>query len=218
MRIITFVTQKGGAGKTTLATSLAVAAQEAGETVALIDLDMQASSSAWGEQRYDGGAETPRVEQFPADRIAELPSLIRSLSGFTTVILDTRGADDTASHRAMEAATLCLVPVMPTKVDGRAIRPTVSALMRGSTPFAFVLNQCQPGLRTGRASEMAAGLEASGHLADPWISRLVDYQDAYAAGKGVTEYAPESRAAQEMRQLWRWVHKHSSSTTRKVTP
>ena len=70
------------------------------------------------------------------------------------------------------------------KVDGRAVRPTVAALVRGTTPFTFVLNQTQPGIRTGRSSEMEAGLEASGRLAQPWISRLVDYQDAYAAGKG----------------------------------
>ena len=43
MRTITLVTQKGGTGKTTLAASLALAAMEAGETVALFDLDPQKS-------------------------------------------------------------------------------------------------------------------------------------------------------------------------------
>ncbi len=37
MNTLAFITQKGGAGKTTLAASLAVAAQEAGEKVAVLD-------------------------------------------------------------------------------------------------------------------------------------------------------------------------------------
>jgi chromosome partitioning protein len=51
MRTLTLVTQKGGTGKTTLATSLAVAAMEAGETVALFDLDPQRSLVGWGDKR-----------------------------------------------------------------------------------------------------------------------------------------------------------------------
>src|SRR3954465_8258462 len=51
MRTITLVTQKGGTGKTTLASSLALAAMEAGETVALFDLDPQKSLLGWGDKR-----------------------------------------------------------------------------------------------------------------------------------------------------------------------
>lgn len=61
MHIITLTTQKGGAGKTTLATALAVAAQEAGEKVVMIDLDPQRSLLTWAEARAD---DTPHVEAF----------------------------------------------------------------------------------------------------------------------------------------------------------
>ena len=46
MRIITFVTQKGGAGKTTLAINCAVAAVQRKKSVLIIDLDAQASAEA----------------------------------------------------------------------------------------------------------------------------------------------------------------------------
>ena len=49
MRTIAFLTQKGGAGKTTLAASLAAAAVHAGETVIALDLDPQASLLRWGK-------------------------------------------------------------------------------------------------------------------------------------------------------------------------
>ena len=47
MDVIAIIAQKGGTGKTTLALSMAVAAQRAGRTVAIIDLDPQASASNW---------------------------------------------------------------------------------------------------------------------------------------------------------------------------
>ena len=71
MRTITLVTQKGGAGKTTVATSLAVAAQQASETVAAFDLDPQGSLVEWGRIRAkaeEAAITDPRlpiVERFP---------------------------------------------------------------------------------------------------------------------------------------------------------
>jgi chromosome partitioning protein len=39
------------------------------------------------------------------------------------------------------------------------------------------------------------------------MSARADFQDAMAAGLGVTEYAPEGKAAQEAKALWDWVKK-----------
>ena len=53
LRILVVAVQKGGAGKTTLASSLAVAAGEEGEKVAALDLDPQGSLAGWGDLRAD---------------------------------------------------------------------------------------------------------------------------------------------------------------------
>ena len=211
MHTITLTTQKGGSGKTTLATSLAVAAAEAGERVLALDLDPQGSLTRWGELRE---AEAPdaveiHVEAFPAEHIARLPDMIGGLSakGFSLVLIDTAGADNTATHRAMQAASYCLVPIRPTRIDGMAVQETVRALMRGDKRFAFVLNQCPTSARSSRAADMAKGLTTLGFLAEPAIGARADYQDAFSAGLGVTEYAPQSRAADEIRSLWKWLHK-----------
>src|SRR3954470_17214734 len=65
-RTLTLVTQKGGTGKTTLATSLAVAAMEAGETVALFDLDPQRSLVGWGDKREKAKARAEKAEKAKA--------------------------------------------------------------------------------------------------------------------------------------------------------
>ncbi len=95
------------------------------------------------------------------------------------------------------------MPARPTRIDIRATKPTVEALMSLKRPFAFVLNQCPPIPRGSRASEAAEGLSMMGVLADPLVTQRADYQDAVAAGLGVTEYAPNGKAADEVRQLWR---------------
>lgn len=206
VRTVALVTQKGGAGKTTLAASLAVAAVEAGEKVIALDLDPQASLSAWGEDR---AAEQPAVDAIDGDKLGRLPAILAALDkgGYTLVILDCPGIASTATNTAIKAADLCLVPARPTRIDIRATKPTVEALMSLKRPYAFVLNQCPPQPRSSRANEAAAGLSMLGVLAEPMVSTRADYQDAVAAGQGVTEYAPQGKAAEEARQLWAWVNR-----------
>ena len=213
MKTITLVTQKGGAGKTTVATSLAVAAQQSGETVAAFDLDPQGSLAEWGRIRgkvEPGSVADPRlpvVERFPMDRLAKMKAMLDGLGtkGITLAVLDTAGADNPTTHAAMEASSFCLVPIRPTRLDLLAVRATVQAIMRSGKPFAFVLNQCSTIPRNNRANDTATGLSSIGFMAEPLLLLRNDYQDAFASGMGVTEYAPDGKAADEARQLWSWV-------------
>jgi chromosome partitioning protein len=204
VRTIALVTQKGGAGKTTVAASLAVAASEAGEKVVALDLDPQGSLAAWGDDRE---SDAPAVDRIEGDRLTKLPDVLAALArgGYTLAILDCPGIASTATNIAIGAADLCLVPARPTRIDLRATKPTIEALLSLKRPFAFVLNQCPPGPRSSRANEAAEGLGMMGVLANPMVTQRADFQDALAAGLGVTEYAPAGKAADEIRQLWRWV-------------
>lgn len=203
MKTIAFVTQKGGAGKTTLTTSVAVAAAEAGERVVALDLDPQRSLVSWYDRRQETGG--PQVDQV-AD-IPQLPTILARLQahGITLVILDCPGHFSVAQNTALGSIDLALVPSRPTTLDLQAAVPTVHALARFGRPILFTLNQCLPGSNS-RAREAAAGLSGLGMLADPIIIQRTDYQDAIATGKGVTEYAPRGKAADEIRGLWRCIY------------
>jgi chromosome partitioning protein len=205
MKTLTLVTQKGGVGKTTLAASIAVAASQAGEKVAALDLDPQGSLAEWGDTRE---ADSIAVDRIAPDQVAQLPQILQALKGqgFTFVVLDTAGSANTTNNLAMKEADLCLLLARPSKLDLKATLPTIEALMRLEMKerFAFLLNQCPPG-RSSRAAEAANGLSMFGILAEPAITQLVDHQDAIAVGKGVTEYAPEGKASEEIRNLWAWI-------------
>jgi chromosome partitioning protein len=205
LRTIVLANAKGGAGKSTLAAGLAVAAVSYGEKVIALDLDPQGSLANWGEAR---AATDVAVERVDGERLAQLPQILAALDrrGFTIAILDTPGMDSTGGNLAMRAADLCLVPARPSRLDLQATLPTIQALLRLGLKdcFAFVLNQCPPG-RSSRAAEAAAGLAVFGLLAEPTIAQRADHQDALAAGQGVTEFAPEGKAAEEVRALWGWV-------------
>ncbi|MCJ2115712.1 AAA family ATPase [Methylobacterium sp. J-001] len=204
MRTITLVTQKGGAGKTTVAASLAVAAAEAGERVIALDLDPQGSLAAWGDSRT---VDAPAVDRLGPDRLSDLPKILKALGqeGYTLAVLDTAGVASTGGNLAMQAADLALIPARPSRLDLQATMPTIETLMRLGMRdrFAFVLNQCPAG-RSARTVEAASGLGMFGVLAEPSLTTRADHQDALAAGKGVTEYAPEGKAADELRGLWAW--------------
>ena len=85
MKIIAIVAQKGGAGKTTLALHLAVAADRQGRSAVIVDLDPQASAAAWGDSRE---AETPAVVSAQAARLPQVLETARN-HGAEFVVLDT---------------------------------------------------------------------------------------------------------------------------------
>jgi chromosome partitioning protein len=202
MKVLALMTQKGGTGKTTLAASLGVAAQEVGEKVFLIDLDPQSSLYAWGQRRQ---ASTPSVDKTsPRDLSQAIAKL--SGAGYSLIVIDTAGADTPATSAAMGSADLCLIPSRPSALDIEAARPTMAALSRLNRAFAFVLNQCPPG-RLARATDAGKALGLLGVLAQPFVVQRADHLDAMALGLGVTERDPNGKASEEIRQLWQWVHK-----------
>jgi len=219
MRTIAFLNQKGGAGRTTLAASVAVAAAEAGERVIALDLDPQSSLLRWGERRTAANARNKlMIEPLENERLPRLRAIVSGLaeSGFTLAVFDTAGADRMAARHVTEAADLCLLPARPTHVDVEVTMETFRATFLAKRKAAFVLNQCPPTHRSTRAIGAAKALACRGILAEPMLSSRTDFQDAVAAGLGVTEYAREGKAAQEILVLWNWIRAQLEGTESKA--
>jgi chromosome partitioning protein len=199
MRTIAFVSENGGSGKSTIASSLAAAAHETGRKVCVIDMDPQGSLMNWARIRASRD-----VDVIPCGA-AGLPALLVSLdgAGVTLAILDTPGAEGAATAAAMRAADLNIVPSRPSLFDLRASARTRAALEEIGAESAFLLNQCPPGQQTACVRDCVEALAEMGELISPLVLASLDYQEAARRGWGVTEFNPAGAAAQEMRALWR---------------
>ncbi len=206
MQTIVLATQKGGSGKSTLAIGLALAAIQAGHTVRLIETDSQGTLSSWQSRRIYA---EPMVE--PVYSAGEIEQRLQSLdqSGVTLTIVDTAGGVSAATAAAIRYADLCLIPARPSVADIEATASTLSIIRAWNKPFAFVLNQTpirgQRVTNAATALDDKAALDVSGVLAQPFIVMRNDHQDALSAGLAVSEYAPASKSADEVRCLWQWV-------------
>lgn len=109
MLTLAVISQKGGAGRTTLALNLAVAAHLEGETALVVDLDPQASAAAWHDSR---GRDGPLVVSAQAMRLEEVLALAVE-HGAAVAMIDTAPHSEAAALAAARAADLVLIPCRP---------------------------------------------------------------------------------------------------------
>ena len=129
-RTVAIVSQKGGAGKTTLAIHLAAAATRAGQISLVIDTDPQASASQWAEWRQ--GAPPEIIDSAPPRIASKIEAA--SEQGAQLIVIDTPPHADLAASKAVECAELVLIPCRP---------PASAALIRVARdmlPFACRAN------------------------------------------------------------------------------
>lgn len=207
MRVIAFVTQKGGAGKTTLAVNCAVAAERTGLKTLILDLDPQGSAEAWYQDRE---AETPRLVAIGSWKLPDAMAMAKA-GGYDLVVIDTPGRDEPSVTAAVRAADFVVIPCRPTPVDMKATPPTVATVHRLKKPAVFVLSQTPP--RGERVREAEVGLAMFGVVCPIRIVARAAYQDAHGAGLGVLEFDSEGKASAEIGQLWDWMAKKMEKMT-----
>jgi chromosome partitioning protein len=210
MKTIAVLSQKGGTGKTTLALHLAVAAEAAGHTAAVIDLDPQSSAGGWGDSRQ---AEGPTVAMAHAPRLVSILEAAAA-NGATLALLDTAPHSQGDALAAAQAADVILIPCRPGILDLRAIDATVQIARLAKKPAIVVLNACPP---QGRAliEEAAEAVRGYGiEVAPVRITQRAAFAHALASGQTAQEYEPDGKAAEEIRQLYEWTCQFVGMTTR----
>jgi chromosome partitioning protein len=201
VKILVLASQKGGAGKTTLAAHVAVAAEAAGAGPAvLIDTDPQGSLSAWWNSR---AVDTPALA---AAKLAELPAKLEALAkaGFKLAVIDTPPAITEAIRDVVKLADLVLIPTRPSPHDLRAVGSTVDIAQEAGRPFAFAVTQAKPNARL--TVQAVAALSAHGAVAPAIVHDRVDYAASMVDGRTVGEADAKSRSADEINQLLAFVH------------
>lgn len=216
MRVVAIVSQKGGGGKTTVATNLAVAAATAGVQSILFDLDPQQSAFVWGSWRGQGRvkAQAPLGVQ-TADCASLSARLAAARSrGIGLAILDTPPAKGPESDVAARLANIVLIVVQPSILDLVTLSETHALGGVASRPAFVVLNRVPPApLNSARERICEAGFRvAPVSLGDRSVFRT-----ATIDGLGVVECdRGERKAAAEVAALLRWVQIELSRAA--VTP
>jgi chromosome partitioning protein len=202
MRTWVLASEKGGVGKTTIATNLGVHACQCGERTVIADLDAQGSAPSWHRLR---GGDNPSVVSVASENLQRVKDGSLAL-GVSLLIIDTPGHLAAATLAAIRSATLVISPVRPSLFDLLALKDTIKLIEQaGKLDSAVcVVNGIVPGKRQGTAYSEAE-LAASGlgiKVASSYLCQRVAYVKAIGLGKGVTEIEPKKDAAKEIRALW----------------
>lgn len=200
MPTIAIISQKGGAGKTTLAVHLAAAAQDAGMVALIVDTDPQATASLWATWRQDN---PPEVIDSPPPRLA---AKIRQAQeqGAQWILIDTPPHADSAARAAVEVADLILIPCRPSAFDLSAIETTAKLVQLLRKP-AYVVFTAGPPKAPRVYQEAGELVESYGTRPCPFqVPDRAAYRHASAEGRTVMEIEPAGKAAEDIRQLYKW--------------
>lgn len=211
MITVAFCTQKGGTGKTTIATALAVAAHLAGKKSALLDLDPQTNAVDWFDRREGSG---PDVASIQPGAIRRSLDAYRGL-GMDWVFIDTPGKMDSASTEAAKHADMVLIPTQAQIFAIDTLEPLKRLLAMAGDPPAFViLNLVHPNAG-GRAADDASAIADRFNMpvAPIHMSHLKAYQDAPTMGQTPQEMEPQGRAAREIASLFAFLSEQASKIT-----
>lgn len=209
MHTIAVISQKGGAGKTTMTVSLA--AMAATELVTLIlDTDPQATASNWSAWR---GGRDPEVIDCGAPSLLA-GKLKRSAElGAELALIDTPPHADAMARQAATLADLILIPCRPRAFDLAALEATGELVRSLRIPAFVVFNAGPP--RAPRVYEEAAEI-ISGfglQMAPVSLAERAAFHHATAAGVSAPEFAADSRASAELAALWRWTRTQLNTST-----
>jgi chromosome partitioning protein len=197
MKTILITSQKGGSGKTTLATHLAVEAERCGDSPAwLIDTDKQATLSVWHDRRE---LETPQRADIS---FTEIAAGLRALvdRGAAYCFIDTAPTISNQNAGLMALADLVLIPVRPSPADLWAVSETVAQVKESGRPFLFVITQAKS--QASITAQTIAALSEHGRVAQFFMGDRVSYATAMTSGQTASEIDGKSSAAKEVTALW----------------
>ena len=142
MKIVAFINEKGGPGKSTLATNVATALHRQGRKVVLVDADPQGTARDWRAASPDN-ANLPPV--LGIDRHQALSASLASLSA-DIVIIDAPAKAESMAAAIVKVSHVALLVIQPSGADVWASAAAVKLIQArrdagGTIDAAFLVNR-----------------------------------------------------------------------------
>lgn len=205
MKTISFISNKGGTGKTTAAVNIAVMATNNNYKVLIGDLDPQKSCLDWARERKKDGPSVITIKRgalFNAQLSAER-------EGIDLLILDTPSASPEISLQAAKGSNLTVMVTRPTVMDLRTMTDMVTTLKSLGLRSVILLNQA-PSQRNSKEPVLVK--EAIGYLlgfglplVPSCIRTRMAFQASITSGNSASELFPDGVAAHEVNAVWTYL-------------
>lgn len=207
--IIAVVNQKGGCGKTTIATNIAAMYASEGREVLLVDADPdQHSAMNWCADRSE---DLPKIHSsaLPARNLRKDADAIRRK--WEIVVIDGGARVTEHAHAAVAAADWLIIPVKPSKVDLDATAQFLDVVQadmakRDDLSGGLLLNQFQAGTSISSAARSQLA-EWEFPIFNSVLHSYVAFSEAVWQGQSVVEYQPKSKAAADVSRFFKELKK-----------
>jgi chromosome partitioning protein len=202
---------KGGSGKTTIATNLAVMRAGAGRDVLLVDADEQESATIFTAIRKREHTERPQYTSIILRDSQVRTELERMRDKYNDIIVDTGGRDTRSQRASLSLADMLLLPFNPRSLDIWTLENVEKLLedMRTINPklrAVSFLNRADPvGTDNQESREILTDI-SSIEFANVTIVNRKAFGKAVALGLSVMELRqPDRKAMQEAVALYQYV-------------
>lgn len=202
--VISFISYKGGVGKTTLSENVAVCFAHAGRSVCIVDADDSTNSVSWSKRR---SADLPKIDVFQENnQQGDIALRIKELNQkYDLVVIDSPPSQVPISDMIILMSNIVIVPLLP---KGEQETNTINQLVRKvksleaakdkSIPVYFVINEYDG--RTSLHKNFAETMQKifGDRLLNAKLNNRVAYAEVTHEGKGVVEYSDRKAKAEMM--------------------
>jgi chromosome partitioning protein len=202
---------KGGTGKTTIATNLAVMRAAAGKKLLLVDADEQRSTVIWANQRDVLGIET-KWTTLSIGGESLRAQILRMKDDYDDIIIDVGGRETTSLRASLSIADICMVPFKPRSLDIWTIKPLriVIAEMKPANPklkvYAFI-NQADAKGSDNEGSQSILEECEDFKCLPTTVGCRKAFANAASDGLSVTEMkVQDKKAVHEMKELYDFIY------------